>query len=195
MRHLLVALASCLLVLTGCASSDDASGTDSGMSASAGASGLLAAHGLDGKSVTEVIDLLDRLPQAERPTDLMASVRPTELVVSSDGEEHSLEVPDDRFYLSVAPYADQTHECFYHSLTTCKGELSSADIEVELVDETNGKVLVDEVLTTFDNGFVGFWLPRDIEGTLRVAHDGKVGETSFSTDGEAPTCLTTLQLA
>ncbi|WP_281366691.1 CueP family metal-binding protein [Nocardioides massiliensis] len=77
--------------------------------------------------------------------------------------EVSLDVPEDRFYLAVAPYVDQTHECFYHSLTTCLGELDSADVRVKIVDEANDEVLVDEVRTTFDNGFLGFWLPRDIE--------------------------------
>jgi hypothetical protein len=67
-------------------------------------------------------------------------------------------------------------------------------VRVQIVDETNDKVLVDETRTTFENGFTGFWLPRNIEGTLRVTYDGKAGETDFATDQNAPTCLTTLQL-
>ena len=94
----------------------------------------------------------------------------------------------------MAPYVDQTHECFHHSPTTCAGELSSREVQVRIVDETNDKVLVEETRTTFENGFTGFWLPRDIEGTLRVTYDGRTGETDFATDKEAPTCLTTLQL-
>jgi hypothetical protein len=66
-------------------------------------------------------------------------------------------------------------------------------VRVQIVDETNDKVLVDETRTTFENGFTGFWLPRNIEGTLRVTYDGKAGETDFATDQNAPTCLTTLQ--
>jgi hypothetical protein len=54
---------------------------------------------------------------------------------------------------SVTPYVDQTHDCFHDSLTTCKGELASADVQVQIVDRTNDKVLVDETLTTFENGF------------------------------------------
>lgn len=65
---------------------------------------------------------------------------------------------------------------------------------MQVVDETNDEVLVDETMTTFENGFVGLWLPRDIEGTLRVRFDGRVAETEIATDAEAPTCLTTLQL-
>lgn len=124
----------------------------------------------------------------------MASVRPGELLVSAGGEEFSLGVPEDRFYLSVAPYVDRTHDCFHHSLTTCTGELASTDVQVQIVDKTNDKVLVDETLTTFQNGFTGFWLPRNIDGTLWVTYDGKTGAIDFATDQDAPTCLTTLQL-
>ncbi|GAB2933884.1 hypothetical protein GCM10027280_22150 [Micromonospora polyrhachis] len=143
----------------------------------------------------EVIDQLDRLDLQQRPADLKASVRPSELMVSAGGQEHSLALPGDRFYLSVAPYVQRTHECFYHSLTTCKGELAGVEVQVRVVDDASGKVLVDEVSTTFANGFVGFWLPRGITGTLRIASGGKVGETTISTGPEAPTCLTTLRLA
>ena len=156
---------------------------------------LLAAWDLDGMTSVEIIDHLDRLAPAERPTDLMASVRPGDLMLTADTEEISLDVPEDRFYLSVAPYVDQTHECFYHSLTTCLGELDEVELQVRIVDESNDEVLVDETRTTFDNGFTGFWLPRDLEGTLEVTHDGKTGTTRFTTDEDAPTCLTTLQLA
>lgn len=159
-----------------------------------GAQPLLTDHGLEGMDTVEIVDHLDRLGGVDRPADLMASVRVDELLISSGDQEYALDLPEDRFYLSVAPYVDQTHECFYHSLTTCKGELGATDVEVQIVDETNGEVLVDGTETTFDNGFVGFWLPRDIEGTLRISYDGKSAETDFATDEEAPTCLTTLQL-
>lgn len=191
------------VALTGCASQTDgpdAAARGSGASEPAPASvpaaaeALLAEYGLDGMDAVEIIDHLDRLGSAERPEDMMASVRPGELVVAAGREEFSLDIPGDRFYVSVAPYVDQTHDCFHHSLTTCTGELSSTEVRVQIVDETNDDVLIDETRTTFENGFTGFWLPRNIEGTLRVTYDGKTGEVDFATDGEAPTCLTTLQL-
>lgn len=160
----------------------------------AAAEAILAERDLDGMEPVELIDLLDRLGGEDRPADLMASVRPDELVVTADGEEASLPIDGERFYLSVAPYVDQTHECFYHSLTTCQGELVSTDVEVRLVDETNDEVLVEGTRTTFENGFVGFWLPRGIEGTLEVEHAGKSGTVEIGTGPDDPTCLTTLQL-
>lgn len=161
---------------------------------SADAEQLLAQYGLDGMETVEIIDHLDRLGGPERPAEIFASVKPDQLVVSTEQDEVSLAIPEDRFYLSVAPYVDQTHDCFHHSLTTCVGELASTDVQVQIVDATNDEVLVDETRTTFANGFIGFWLPRDIEGTLRVTLDGRTAETGFATNQDAPTCLTTLQL-
>jgi hypothetical protein len=200
-----IATAASALLLTGCAGQDDTATTGApsspqgatdpaGSSAQQEAAALLARYDLEGMDTAEVIDHLDRLGGDDRPADLTASVRPSELMISDGSKEASLPIPTDRFYLSVAPYVDQTHDCFHHSLTTCQGELAGKDIEVKIRDTTTGKVLVDETRTTFDNGFVGFWLPRDIEGTLEVSHDGLAARTEISTGVDAPTCLTTLRL-
>ena len=197
LRRLTVAAAGAALLLVGCSAEPEPAGSAAATASDAPASGVdarLAAYDLDGLAAEEIIDELDRLPVAERPADLMASVRVDQLVVSDGQEEAALELPEDQFYLSVAPFVDQTHECFYHSLTTCKGELGGEDVEVTIVDDA-GEVLVEEQTTTYDNGFVGFWLPRDIDGTLTVSYDGKVGEVDFSTREDSPTCVTTLKLA
>lgn len=188
MRRLLLATLTPLVLLAGCAS------TDSGATAPKAEDGLLAEHSLAGKDAVQIIDELDRLDLEERPTDLMASVQVDELVLSDTEDEVALELPEDRFYVSVAPYVTQTHECFYHSLTTCTGELGGEDVRVTVTDDT-GKALYDEQTTTFDNGFVGIWLPRDVSGTIEVEYDGKRGEVDFGTGEEDPTCVTTLQLA
>ena len=192
MRSLMTALALAALLLSGCGSAgDDAAPTSTD---SASGDTLLERHGLAGLSGAEVVDTLDRLPLDERPGDLMASVKPDQLVLTSGDEELALPTPDGEFYLSVAPYVDQTHDCFHHSLTTCKGELGAKEVTFTITDGTSGEVLVDKTVTTFDNGFAGFWLPRDIEGTLTVEHDGLRGATDFATGAEDPTCLTTVQL-
>jgi hypothetical protein len=156
---------------------------------------VLTAHGLAGLDARQVIDQLDATPLAERSTDLIASVRPHELLISDNQQrETTLPIPDDLFYLSFAPYLEQTHECHFHSLTTCVGELQNVEVQVKVTNAA-GEALVDEVLHTFDNGFVGVWLPRDIDATLTVEHDGHTASTAITTKGdEAATCLTTLQL-
>lgn len=193
MKRLLTALVMSLL-LVGCASQGNAT-SQARSPHSPKATSLLGEYGLDGMNAVEIIDRLDRLGGDDRPADLTASVRPGELRLSSGDDEVSLAIPADRFYLSVAPYVDQTHECFHHSLTTCTGELGGTDVHVRIVDETNGEVLVDETRTTNEFGFTGFWLPRDIEGSIRITSGGKTGEADFATDEDAATCLTTLQLA
>lgn len=155
---------------------------------------LLGTYGLDGLDAKEIITHLDQLPVAERPTDLMASVMPDHLALTSSDTELAMPLPEDSFYLSVAPYVDQTHECHFHSLTTCLGELSNEDVQVTIVDDA-GDVIVDEQTTTFDNGFVGVWVPSDTEGTIEVSYNGMTGTTEFSSTDDAATCITDLQLA
>lgn len=143
----------------------------------------------------EIVDYLDQMDRADRPTTLIASVRTdtVELADTVSGEQVSVDLPDDMFYLSFAPYVTSTHDCFYHSLTTCTGELFNETVDVTIVTE-DGEVLVDKELTLFDNGFVGVWLPADITATLTVTYDGKTGTTQIGTGENDPTCLTTLQL-
>lgn len=189
------------LVLAGCSAAEPAAETPSARTTAleqgpggAEAQALLAAYDLDGLPVTDVIDRMDRLAGPERPTDLIASVRPRELVLSDGVSEHALALPDEEFYVSVAPYVDQTHECYFHSLTTCQGELVEQDVTVRVVDDA-GEVLLDEVRTTFANGFVGMWLPRGVSGTIEITQAGRSGKVELSTvDDEDATCVTTLRL-
>lgn len=141
----------------------------------------------------DVVDALEALPPAARPTDYTVSVRPAALLVTAADGERELPLPDDVFYLSVAPYVDSTHECFFHSLTTCLGELADEELTVTVVAD-DGEVLVDETRRTSANGFLGLWLPRDVRGTLTVASEGRTASTAFGTGDDDPTCLTTLQL-
>ncbi|UNX55694.1 CueP family metal-binding protein [Georgenia sp. TF02-10] len=202
MRRLPTAAAAAALtmILAGCSSAEPGAGqAPAGPGAEPPAAEadaeLLAEHDLAGMEAPEIIERLDRLAVDERPSDLMASVRPDELLLSDGEQDLALEIPGDRHYLSIAPYVNQTHECFYHSLTTCTGELSGEEVQVRIVDDATGEVLVEEQATTFDNGFVGLWLPREVEGTIEVSHDGLTGVTDFSTTDEGATCVTTLQLA
>lgn len=207
MRPLTYAMAGLVLVLTGCAGAEpgtetpgtqapDTTETSGAVEQAPGgteAQELLARYGLDGLPVEAVIDELDRLGGADRPTDLMASVRSEALLLSDGVAEHSLPLPADRFYVSVAPYVNQTHECFFHSLTTCRGELGGEVVTVRVVDDAGG-VLVDEERTTFANGFVGIWLPRDVTGTIEITQSGRTGVVDFSTGADGATCVTTLRL-
>ncbi|MGW6229581.1 CueP family metal-binding protein [Cellulosimicrobium cellulans] len=188
-RALPTLVAATALVLTGCSGGPGGSAEPSALDA------LLDRHDLAGLSGQEVVDRLEGLETADRPTDLVASVRAAELVLADESYETTVPLPEDTFYLSVAPFVDETHECFYHSLTTCQGELADEPVSVTVVDAATGEVLVEEDTTLGANGFVGLWLPRDVDAELRVEHEGRVGTTTVSTGADDPTCLTTLQLA
>ncbi|KIH70982.1 CueP family metal-binding protein [Salinicoccus roseus] len=121
-----------------------------------------------------------------------ASITGTELIIGEDqSERHSL--PEDEFFVSIAPFINYTHPCEFHSLTGCQGELSSTEMDVRITDET-GKVHVDETMTTLENGFLDFWLPRDREYTITITHDGLSTEGTFTTFEDDSTCLTDFQL-
>jgi hypothetical protein len=203
-----VALLAAALVLDGCASGPvrhESPGRTIGTSAGAGMSAVptpssvetvLAPYGLAGLDAAQIIERLDTTPIADRPRGLTASVRPTELMVSDDaGRTASLRLPADRFYLSVAPYLNHTHDCYFHSLTTCRGELSRVAMDITVRDETTGAVIVHKRSTTYDNGFVGLWLPRDLTATLTVEYQGRGATSVISTDDvDDATCLTTMRL-
>lgn len=191
-------------LLLGACSSGDASDTGNATAqpsaseaSQAAASNVLAEHGLADLSTKELIEKLDALPVAKRPTDFMASVRPDHLLIAdAAGTETTLPIEEDSFYLSFNPYVNTTHECYFHSLTTCRGELANTAIHVKITDNASGEVLVDEDATTYDNGFYGVWLPKGIEATLTVTSDGLSGTSVVSTkNADDLTCLATLQLS
>lgn len=49
-------------------------------------------------------------------------------VTTDKSEALDLRLPDDAFYLPIAPFVTQMHDCFHHSLTTCVDKLQSAPI-------------------------------------------------------------------
>ncbi|MCQ9371042.1 CueP family metal-binding protein [Corynebacterium sp. 35RC1] len=160
----------------------------------------LAEHQLAGLDSREIITLLDAQALDDRPTDLRASIKPEVLELSdTSGETVTLTMPEDEFYVSIAPYLDKTHDCFYHSLTTCKGELGNRDVDVKVTDSA-GNVVIEQATTTFDNGFVGLWLPRDLQGELSITLAGdtpegaKTATVPLGTSADDPTCVTTVQL-
>lgn len=157
---------------------------------------LIADLGFEGRSAKDIITELDALPVAERPTRLMASIRPNELVLADAAKrEAAVPMPADEFYVSVAPYVGQTHECHFHSLTTCLGELQNQDVDVTVTNDKTGEVLIQDRARTYDNGFLGLWLPRGIDATLALSHDGMSATQALSTkSNDDATCVTTARL-
>lgn len=192
MKRLAIAATALTLALAGCGGA----ATTPMASGPAVSDDLLEDFGLAGMDAVEAIDHLDQLAVDDRPTELMASIYPEELVLTDNTRETTLAMPEESSYLSIAPYVDETHDCFYHSLTTCLGELSNEPISVRIIDNTTGEEVLNEETTTYDNGFTGAWVPKDIaDGTIEVTYNGRTGTTDFTTTGEGATCITDLQIA
>jgi len=184
LARILTALFAAVLLLAGCAGSpDDTAGSGDT---------LLESYGLTGMDAEQVINQLDRSTEP-RPTKLGGSVRPTELLLSDGTDEQVLPMPDDKFYLSIAPFVDSTHDCFFHSLGTCQGELVEEPVHVNITTD-DGQVLVDQDATTWTNGFAGFWVPKGTSGTITISQDGRQGSVGFATGDQDATCITTLRL-
>jgi hypothetical protein len=115
------------------------------------------------------------------------------LVTNKDNSEVTYDLPENEFFVSIAPYVNQTHPCANHSLTSCRGEMVSEQFDV-YIEDAEGNVLVDDVLTSHANGFIDLWLPRDKIYHITISNDGKTGQSEFSTFKNDNTCMTTIQL-
>lgn len=121
------------------------------------------------------------------------SVYDHELVVITEDDKIALTMPKDEFYLSVAPYENNTHTCTFHSATGCRGEMKSEEFLVEFVDDS-GEVILSETMNSLSNGFIDLWLPRNVNGTLTITHGALSASKDISTLSGQPTCETTMQL-
>ncbi|XMB71470.1 CueP family metal-binding protein [Mycoplasmatota bacterium WC30] len=153
--------------------------------------GDLASVGLDGISSKEILTGVGNESIAVNGFGL--SVYDDKLVVILNDKRVSLSMPEDEFYLSVAPFINYTHECTFHSATGCRGELKQESFFVELID-SNGNIILSETMTSMSNGFIDLWLPRDIEGTLTITQGELSASKIIFTEAGEPTCETTMKL-
>ncbi|WP_068781489.1 CueP family metal-binding protein [Paenibacillus sp. GM2] len=127
--------------------------------------------------------------------DQSASINSTQLIVTKqDNSQLTYALPKDEFFVSIAPYIEQTHPCATHSLTGCQGELMNEEFEIYIEDH-EGNVIRDETITSNSHGFIDLWLPRDQEYRITITQNGKTVKSDFSTFESDDTCITTMQLA
>ena len=141
--------------------------------------------GLDVKAIVKELD-----STIDEPKELSSSINGNFLTLQNGESKVELKVPNDSFYLSFAPYENSTHPCGFHSLSGCRSELVNVTVHV-LITDSQGKVIMDEDKETMDNGFIGVWLPRNMNLNLAVTYNGKVASAPISTFAESETCLTT----
>ncbi|MFS2241284.1 CueP family metal-binding protein [Microbacterium sp. OR16] len=190
-----LALAGALL-LTACSPAEQAPAERGGAAATA-PDGSAELEELSRTDVRTVIDRLDRAPLDERDDAVAASIRTDRVVLSDvDGSQVELAMPDGLTYISFAPYRTQTHDCTFHAPSSCVGELRNTELQLTITDLATGETHVDEKTQTFDNGFVGAWLPRGIDAeVVIVVADSEARAVISTVNDDDPTCITTLPLA
>ena len=52
----------------------------------------------------------------------------------SNGKKLLYDLPKNEFFVSIAPYVNQTHPCTDHSLTSCQGEMIEKEFDVYIED-------------------------------------------------------------
>ncbi|MFA9556794.1 CueP family metal-binding protein [Evansella sp. AB-rgal1] len=125
--------------------------------------------------------------------DQTASITSHELIVTNSDESKLIyDLPEDEFFVSIAPYVETTHPCAIHSLTGCQGEMIEEEFAV-YIEDIEGNVIFDSKLKSFENGFIDLWLPRDKKLRVVIEHDGKRVESEISTFEDDNTCITTMQ--
>lgn len=123
-----------------------------------------------------------------------ASITSKQLIVTdSNKDELAYSLPENEFFVSIAPFINETHPCTIHSLTGCQGELVDKDFVV-YIEDTEGNVILDETMNSGANGFIDLWLPREKNYSVKITHDGKQVESEISTFENDGTCITTMQL-
>ena len=190
-----LALAGALL-LTACSPAEQAPAERGGAAATA-PDGSAELEELSRTDVRTVVDRLDRAPLDERDDAVAASIRTDRVVLSVvNGSQVELAMPDGLTYISFAPYRTQTHDCTFHAPSSCVGELRNTELQLTITDLATGETHVDEKTQTFDNGFVGAWLPRGIDAeVVIVVADSEARAVISTVNDDDPTCITTLPLA
>jgi hypothetical protein len=102
-------------------------------------------------------------------------------------------LPEEEFFVSIAPYVNKTHPCTNHSLTGCQGEMVKEEFNVH-IEDIEGNVIVDETMKSQKNGFIDLWLPRNRTYRAVITQGDKKVEAGLFTFEGGGTCITTMQL-
>lgn len=154
---------------------------------------LLHRYDLQDKNIYEIVAYFEA--RTDEPDDLNIGITGSKLLISDRMGSLELDLPEDQFYLSFAPYINQTHPCANHNLITCRGELKLQDIEVVIINLDTNVTIVNKTITTENNGFAGIWLPKNIEASISISMGNLNASTIIETKTTSDTCLTTLQLS
>lgn len=155
---------------------------------------FLKENGLADLSLKEKISYLETT--IDEPNDFNAGIDGKTFRIGDATHNYTYDLPENEFYLSMAPYINNTHPCANHNLVTCRGELANETIHILAVNAATNEVLIDGDYTSGDNGFFGVWLQKGIENVnITVTYNGMTAQETVSTYETSNTCLTTLPLS
>jgi len=152
---------------------------------------FLEKYGLINMSIQERVSYLEDVTDEDE--EFFAGITGKELTLADDNENYSYKLPNNQFYLSIAPYINNTHPCSNHNLITCRGELKNQTMDITVKD-SSGNVIINDTYTSKSNGFLGLWLPKNMSGTITINYQGLTTTEKISTFESDNTCLTTLKL-
>ena len=189
-RYLAALVVTASIVLAGCSGKTQTAQSSSVFdTARSNGPAASAVRGLDARAALEVADSWG--PTTKGVTTFIDQ---TKVSFSFDnGDKVEIPLPEKEMVVAIAPYINRTHPCEIHYMSGCQGELVNVPVEVHATN-SDGTVLVDETLTTMDNGFIELWLPRDRTIGLTLTAQGKSTTGTITTNADSNTCITTFQL-
>ncbi len=151
---------------------------------------FLLRYNLEGMTIYEVIHELE--VNNNDFTGLTAVIKTNQLLLSDERGDFVIIMPENEFYISIAPYINNTHPCIYHNMLTCQGDLTNQNLNVIIT--LNEEQIINGEFTTYDNGFIGFWIPKNEEVEITIEYQHLFGVMHFVSNESASTCVTNMRL-
>lgn len=116
-----------------------------------------------------------------------------------DGSHSSVKIPNDMFFVSIAPWINTTHPCTNHVPTGCTGELRNKSMHLVVKDAKSGETIKSEKVNTRNDGFIDIWLPRHKTLDVSIHYGNNTGvfleaKETISTHSGERTCITSMKL-
>ena len=147
---------------------------------------------LSGLGAREALALANKWKTTEKGVTTFVDTRKVSFELP-DGKKTSIPLPDAKMVVAIAPYVNSTHPCKVHYMSGCQGEMVNTPVKV-YGKTADGLVVVDDTITTMENGFFELWLARDLEIQLTIEYEGKRASQVITTNTDSNTCITTMRL-
>jgi hypothetical protein len=128
-------------------------------------------------------------PQLE---GIHSSLVDTQATLSGWKENNQTIASESWFFLSIGPYQNETHRCYYHTLG-CEAELKNAQVSYQ-IEDLSGSFIIQGEGNTGTNGFLDLYLPLNKTYRIIFNVNGLEGEEKITTSPESPSCITTLKV-